>query len=174
VAATKRKPRSREPKAYKSELKKPTPWVFEGRCITEFTTPTEDYAGFVYLIENLTNQRRYIGRKYFHAHTRVKVAGRKNRKRKVKESDWRHYKSSCIPLKKDIEELGVDKFRFTILSLHDTRAQCNYEETKQQFLMGVLEVDGFYNEHILSRYYRQREQSKDCDPAKREAKEDEV
>lgn len=157
MASKPRKPRAREPKAPKSELKKPTPWVFEGKFISELNTPTEDYAGFVYLIEHIQTGRKYIGRKYFHAHTRVKVAGRKNRKRKVKESDWRHYKSSCIPLKKEIEEQGVDKFRFTILSLHATRAQTNYEETKQLFVNGVLERDGFYNEHILSRYYRQKE-----------------
>lgn len=150
-----KKPRSREPKQPRSELAKPTPWLFQGKPLSHLDN-SEDLAGFVYLIEHIATGRKYIGRKYFHAHTRVKVAGRKNRKRKVKESNWRHYKSSCIPLKKEIEEQGVDKFRFTILSIHESRAAVNYEETKQLFINGVLENDGFYNEHILSRYYKPR------------------
>ena len=35
-------------------------WLYEDK---EFTD-VEDYYGFIYLIENLVNGRKYIGRKY--------------------------------------------------------------------------------------------------------------
>jgi hypothetical protein len=46
------------------------------------------------------------------------------------------------------------------LSLHKTKGECNYEETKQLFLNNVLKEsldDGtpaFYNSNILGRYMR--------------------
>ena len=57
------------------------PWYFEG---TPFLSEDiDDNFGFVYLITNLTNDRQYIGRKYF-----WQFRTPKGKKRKVKsESD---------------------------------------------------------------------------------------
>jgi len=55
---------------------------------------------------------------------------------------------------------GKNSFSRTILSLHKTKGQCNYEETKQLFLNNVLIEsldDGspaYYNSNILGRYMR--------------------
>ena len=63
-----------------------------------------DNYGFVYNITNLTNQRQYIGRKYFWQHRTPK-----GKKRKVKsESDWKKYYGSCPELKKTLN-CWVDK-----------------------------------------------------------------
>ena len=115
-----------------------------------------NYYGFVYLITNLTNQRQYIGRKYFWSFRTPK-----GKKRKVKqESDWRNYYGSCPELREDIERIGKLNFSRTILSLHKTKGKTNFEETRQLFYHNVLTeeldtgVPRYYNSNILSRYYR--------------------
>ena len=115
-----------------------------------------DYFGFVYLITNKTNNRKYIGRKYFFSFRTPK-----GKKRKVKsESDWKNYYGSCPELKEDIIRIGKDNFTRTILSLHKTKGKTNFEETRQLFTNGVLTealdngVPAFYNSNILNRYFR--------------------
>ena len=115
-----------------------------------------DNYGFVYNITNLSNQRQYIGRKYFWQ----KRKPRGGKRRVTSESDWRAYYGSCPELKEDIKLYGRDNFSREILSLHKTPGKVNYEETRQMFLHGVLTeslTDGtpaFYNSNVLGRYYR--------------------
>ena len=130
------------------------PWLFEGAPF--LSENIDDNFGFVYLITNLKNGRRYIGRKYF-----WQFRTPKGKKRKVKsESDWKKYYGSCPELKEDIEQLGRQNFSRTILSLHKTPGKTNYEETRQLFTNNVLTesldngVPKFYNSNILSRYFR--------------------
>ena len=115
-----------------------------------------DYYGFVYLITNKSNQRQYIGRKYFWSFRKPP-----GKKRKVKqESDWKKYYGSCPELKEDLKKYGKETFSRVILSLHTTKGLCNYEETKQLFLNNVLSesldngVPAYYNSNILGRYMR--------------------
>lgn len=115
-----------------------------------------NHYGFVYLIVNQINSRRYLGRKYFWSFRKPP-----GKKRKVKrESDWKKYYGSCPELKEDIKKYGKENFSREILSLHDTKGKCNFEETKQLFLNNVLTEameDGkplYYNSNILSRYFR--------------------
>jgi len=122
----------------------------------------KEWEGFVYLVRNTLTGQGYIGRKYFWAKTRQKVKGRTRRKRIVKESDWRFYKSSSEELKRDISRLGLGVFEFHVLSLHRTRGETNYCEVKEQFVRDVLYSklpSGEYeylNNCILSRYHRHR------------------
>ncbi|MFZ9316958.1 MAG: NAD synthetase [Candidatus Nanopelagicaceae bacterium] len=115
-----------------------------------------NYFGFVYLITNQSNKRQYIGRKYFWSFRKPP-----GKKRKVKqESDWKRYYGSCPELKEDIKKYGKEIFSREILSLHEAKGDCNYEETKQLFLNNVLKEsldDGtpaYYNSNILGRYMR--------------------
>ena len=115
-----------------------------------------EYFGFVYLITNKSNQRQYIGRKYFWSFRKPP-----GKKRKVKqESDWKKYYGSCPELKEDIKKYGKETFSRVILSLHTSKGLCNYEETKQLFLNNVLSesldngVPAYYNSNILGRYMR--------------------
>jgi len=63
-------------------------------------------------------------------------------------------------LKEDIKEYGKEFFSRVILSLHEKKGDCNFEETKQLFLNNVLNEsmeDGtplYYNSNILSRYFK--------------------
>ena len=115
-----------------------------------------EYFGFVYCITNKSNQRQYIGRKYFWSFRKPP-----GKKRKVKqESDWKKYYGSCPELKEDVKKYGKETFSRVILSLHTSKGLCNYEETKQLFLNNVLSealdngMPAFYNSNILGRYMR--------------------
>ena len=130
------------------------PWLYNEVPFT--SDDIGDHFGFVYLIANKSNNRKYIGRKYFFSFRTPK-----GKKRKVKsESDWKNYYGSCPELKEDIIKFGRQNFSRTILSLHKTAGKTNYEETRQLFTNNVLTEsldDGtprYYNSNILSRYFR--------------------
>jgi hypothetical protein len=130
------------------------PWIYNDKPFESIDI--QDYFGFVYLIQNNLNCRRYIGRKYF-----WQFRTPKGKKRKVKsESDWKNYYGSCPELKEDIDKLGRENFSRTILSLHKTKGKTNFGETSQLFKCDVLTEsldDGtpaYYNSNILGRFYR--------------------
>ena len=136
------------------EIDYDNPWMFKGTAF--LSEDIGDLFGFVYLITNIQNGRKYIGRKYF-----WKFRTPKGKKRKVKsESDWKNYYGSCPELKEDIEQFGRQNFNRVILSVHKTPGKTNFEETRQLFINGVLTesidkgVPKFYNSNILNRYFR--------------------
>ena len=119
----------------------------------------DDYFGFVYKITNIQTQRSYIGRKQFHSYARKKIKGKKNRKKIVRESDWKTYTGSSEILNEDIQRMGKDKFTFTILKLCVTKRDLGYTETWYQMTESVLDSkfpDGsrkYYNNNIMSRWF---------------------
>ena len=130
------------------------PWRFNGEIFE--SSDIQDYFGFVYLISCTKTDRKYWGRKYFWSFRTPP-----GKKRKVKqESDWKKYYGSCPELKEEIKKYGKEFFNREIISLHRTKGDCNYEETRQLFLNNVLKEsldDGtpaFYNSNILGRYLR--------------------
>jgi len=130
------------------------PWKHQGKVFE--SEDIKDNFGFVYLITNRVNQRKYIGRKYL-----WQFRTPKGKKRKVKtESDWKNYYGSCPELKEDVVKYGRESFDRVILSLHQTKGKTNYEETRQLFINNVLTESldngdpAFYNSNILSRYFR--------------------
>lgn len=130
------------------------PWRYNGKTFE--SDDIQDNFGFVYLIACSKNSRKYIGRKYFWSYRTPP-----GKKRRVKqESDWKKYYGSCPELKEDIKKYGKEFFIREIISLHKTKGDCNYEETKQLFLNNVLTEaldDGtsmYYNGNILGRYLK--------------------
>jgi hypothetical protein len=125
------------------------PWTFNGKDFDP--DDAENHEGFVYCIHGPVKQ--YIGRKYFW--TRRKSP--KTKRRVKKESDWKEYYGSSNNLTADIELLGKGCFRREIISMHKTRGDVNYTETKIQFVLNVLESDKYYNDNILVKYKRRPE-----------------
>ena len=83
-------------------------WTFQNKIVE---TLPEGCEGFVYLITNLTNDRKYIGKKLAKFKTtKPPLKGRKNKRRGYKESDWKTYWGSSDNLLADVEKLGKDKF----------------------------------------------------------------
>lgn len=118
-------------------------WTYEGKEITEIP---DDVEGFVYLITNLTNNKKYVGKKLAKFKTtKPPLKGKKNKRRGTKESDWRDYWGSSEHLLQDVEELGPENFTREILYMCPTRGIMSYLEAKEQFDRRVLETDEYYN-----------------------------
>lgn len=132
-------------------------WTYQGQPVIE---PPEDSVGFVYIIENLTNGRKYIGKKLFSfSKTTYKTVTLKNGKKKKKKikgkipSDWQDYYGSSNELNKDIENLGKENFKREILYYCKSKAECSYIEAKLQFEHKVLESTDYYNNNIQVRVH---------------------
>lgn len=108
----------------------------------------EDYFGFVYKIEDLTNQMFYIGKKQFLFKRKVKLKSRKNKVTKFKKSDWENYWGSSDLLLNDIKVKGKDNFKRTILKLCKNKAEQTYYENYYIYENHNLLNPLCYNKHI--------------------------
>ena len=115
-------------------------WYYGGVPFDEDGT----HFGYVYLIENLTNGRKYIGRKYFTKAGYKQVNGKRKKIRKA--SDWEAYYGSNETLKREVAELGAHNFRRTILHLCKTKSEAAYLETFEIFTRHALLDDVYYND----------------------------
>ena len=122
-------------------------WLFENSEFNE--DMVGQYYGYVYCITNLTNNKKYIGKKFFYASKTKQVKGKK--KRVKVQSDWLDYYGSNDALKKDVRELGKENFKREILHLCTTKGECGYLEAKEQFDRDVLLSDDYYNIWIMVR-----------------------
>jgi len=132
-------------------------WYYKGAEVIELP---DDCVGYVYCIENLTNNRKYIGKKLAKfAKTTVKTVKLKNgtkKKKKIRskvDSDWRDYYGSSIELTTDITKLGSDNFTREILYYCKSKAECSYIEAREQFNRRVLESTDYYNGQISVRVH---------------------
>jgi hypothetical protein len=132
-------------------------WYYQDQLVTDIS---EDYIGFVYIITNLTTDKKYIGKKLAKfAKTTYKVVKLKNGTKKRKkirgkiESDWQEYYGSNDELNKDVVTLGKENFRRNILYFCKTKSECSYIEAREQFSRRVLESNDYYNGHIQVRVH---------------------
>ena len=118
-------------------------WTYNGEPVHDLPETCE---GFVYLITNLTNDKKYVGKKLARFKvTKPPLKGKKNKRRSTKESDWRTYWGSSDWLIEDVKELGEDQFTREILYYCQSRGMLSYLEAKEQFDREVLLSDEYYN-----------------------------
>jgi hypothetical protein len=136
------------------------PWLYRD---IEFTSEMiDDSVGFVYIITNLTNDRKYIGKKLSKfSKTSIKTVTLKNgtmKKKKIRskiESDWKTYWSSSKEVIEDVKTLGEDKFKREILMFCLSKGTASYFEAKFQMQNEVLEhPDKWYNGIVNCRVHR--------------------
>lgn len=129
-------------------------WTYMNQPVTDETV--EGYEAFVYLITNLANGRRYIGKKILlRKVTRKPLKGQTRKRHSKVKSDWETYYGSNKDLQADVDSLGENQFTREILRLCKTRGEANYWEAALQFERGVLyDPEGWYNDHIWVRVHR--------------------
>ena len=122
-------------------------WFYNDK---EFTSEMiGEHIGFVYLITDLSNNKKYVGKKNFLSKRRLKPLKGKTRKRtKISESDWQDYFGSSEEVKSLVESNGRDNFKREILHLCNSKGMMSYLEAKEQFDREVLLKDEYYNEFI--------------------------
>jgi len=131
-------------------------WTYQGKTVDELPEGCE---AFVYLITNLTNDMKYIGKKLAKFKvTKQPLKGKKNKRRSTKESDWKTYwgssdrlNAAVLDLGEDkllnaaVLDLGEDKFTREIIHFCPSRGVASYLEAREQFERRVLETDEYYN-----------------------------
>jgi hypothetical protein len=132
-------------------------WLYQSAPIE---TLPEDCAGFVYIITNLTNQRKYIGKKLAKfsktKYQTVKLKNGTKKKKRIRskiDSDWQTYYGSSPELLRDVNELGTENFTREILYYCKSKAECSYIEAREQFTRRVLESTDYYNGIINCRIH---------------------
>ena len=129
-------------------------WYYQGKPI-EFGEgelgPKKIY-GFVYVIRNLLNGRKYIGKKFFWSKRTMVRKGKKLKS--TIESDWRKYCGSNGPLLEDIKEFGAENFEKEIIHLCASKSECAYLEAKEQFALDAILDANFYNDWIAVKVTR--------------------
>ena len=124
----------------------------------EIETPPESAVGFIYCITNLTDGRRYIGKKKLtNTKTSIKTVTLKNgtkKKKKIKteiESDWKDYWGSNTELQEDIKKLTPDNFKRVILRFCTTLGEMSYWETYEIFVRHAVPSREYYNAWVSVR-----------------------
>jgi hypothetical protein len=118
------------------------PWIYNDEPFT--SEDIGDYVGFVYLLTDLTNNKKYIGKKLFSSKRRLPpLKGKTRRRTKITESDWKTYYGSSEEVQNLIES-GV-QFKREILHLCNNKGTMSYLEAKEQFDRDVLLTDEYYN-----------------------------
>lgn len=125
-------------------------WLYQNREFTE--DDIQDNIGFVYLIENLSNNRKYIGKKLF---TKAKTKQVNGKKKKIRvSSDWLKYWGSNDDLKAEVKQLGESNYTRTILYLCKSKGVLNYWETWEIFNRHALLSETYYNYWVTCKIHK--------------------
>jgi len=136
-------------------------WIIKETGKTLLVPPMEAI-GFIYLITNLSNNKKYIGRKQFFSTTKKKlgkkaIAALQDKRKKhyqhiTKESNWRSYTGSNKVLNKEIEDTNPPLHK-EVLRICYSKKSLNYWETYNLFLHNVLQDDKYYNSNIQGKFF---------------------
>jgi len=131
-------------------------WMYQNKPLEEIP---ENAYGFVYLITNNDNGKKYIGKKLFWFR-KTKILKGKKKRYKI-ESDWKTYWSSSEEVKSLVQNLGEQLFTREILHICESKGMCNYLEAREQMDRRVLESNDYYNGTIQCRIHKTHVKLKD-------------
>jgi len=114
--------------------------------ILEGVEINEETFGFIYLITNSLNGKKYIGKKQKLTKLKRKpLKGKKNKRISIIDTDWKTYTGSSNELNADIEKFGKQNFTFVILKACGSKWELAFEEAKMQIQCEVLLREDYYN-----------------------------
>tara|TARA_B100000609_G_scaffold24146_1_gene16984 strand:- start:182 stop:604 length:423 start_codon:yes stop_codon:yes gene_type:complete len=124
-------------------------WYYEDKIFDPEKHSHHNYAGFVYIITDLSNQKKYVGKKLFWKIHKLKpLKGKVNKRHSKRDSDWQDYFGSNDEVKLLVEQSGRERFKREIIRLCKTKGEMTYFEMKEQIDRKVLFDDKYYNEFI--------------------------
>ena len=150
----------------------PLAWRFKDKLITEIEDMPEETFGFIYMVTHLPTKKKYIGKKVLYFERNVKlgkralealkeerkaagIGGRVPQKKKVvKESDWKTYYGSQEDIKKLARTSKPEDWTREILDFVPTKKLLTYYEIKHIFKNDALEDSDFLNDNILGKFYQ--------------------
>lgn len=116
-----------------------------GHWTANIIIPENPY-GFVYIITNLINNKKYIGKKQcLTKRKKPPLKGKKRKRTSIVETDWKEYTSSSAELNNDITNYGKQNFKFEIIRFCFSKSELAYYEAKEQFDREVLLKEDYYN-----------------------------
>lgn len=112
------------------------------------TTPT-DKVGFVYVVKEIDTNMVYYGIKKFWQTKKLKpLKGKKNKRHRVYETDWRNYKTSS-PLMQFKIEKNPNNYLMYIMDICESITEMKAKEAYHQLRHYVNnDWDSLYNEVI--------------------------
>lgn len=122
-------------------------WLYDDKPIDP--QDVENYIGFVYIITNLLDDKKYIGKKLLKFKKTKRLKGKK--KKILVESDWQSYYGSNDVLKNDVKRHGENNFKREVIRFCKNKSELTYFELKEQIIHGALESDKYYNSWIFVR-----------------------
>lgn len=135
-------------------------WHWQGEEYNPSEEDLKEWIGFVYVITQKSNNKKYVGKKLFWSRkTLPPLKGKKQKRRKIVESDWRKYYGSSELVKQLLLEHGEESFYREILYFCKSKGEMGYLEAKEQFDRNVLLDDSYYNGIINCRVHRAHIQS---------------
>jgi hypothetical protein len=124
-------------------------WYYKNKLFNPEENDYQDYTGFVYLITDKENNKKYVGKKLFwRTIKRPPLKGKKRKRIEKVDSDWQDYYGSSEQVKTLVEDYGGERFHREILRLCKSKGEMTYYEMKEQFDREVLFSDEYYNEFI--------------------------
>lgn len=135
-------------------------WYYQGKEYKPTEEELQEWKGFVYIITDKSTNKKYVGKKLFWSRkTLPPLKGKKQKRRKIVESDWQKYYGSSELVKQLLVEHGEANFHRDILYLCKSKGEMGYLEAKEQFDRNVLLDDEYYNGIINCRIHRAHIQS---------------
>jgi len=130
-------------------------WYYEDKPYEPTEEELKEWQGFVYVITDNSNSKKYVGKKGFWSKvTRPPLKGKTRKRRSVIESDWKSYYGSSEQVKTMLLEHGEGNFHREILHFGKSKGELSYLEAKEQFDRCVLLDDEYYNGIINCRIHR--------------------
>jgi hypothetical protein len=128
-----------------------SPWVYQNNIFTKEDAEikiADGCIGFVYEITDVSNDKKYIGKKLLITkRKRPPLKGQKRKRIDIIQSDWEKYCGSSETVKLLVKDRPAD-FKREILEFCKGKGELSYIEAKWQFEKEVLLKDEYYNEFI--------------------------